>query len=108
MRKAFYYSAKDYQNATFTEKYTRVSRWKQIFYNMSGEPYFMQDGRRYKLDNFMRYGNTPTEVKAADGEKVTLAGYDATTYYKPYFVEIDESGEGCRVYQYEGSTTDYT
>ena len=113
MRKQFFYTGKTYNTATYRERYTRESRWKSIFYTMSGNPYFVHMGRRYKLDDFLRAGTMwsvgyPEEITAQDGETVTLAGYEAESYYKPIFIEIDESGERCRVYRYEGSETDYS
>lgn len=106
MRKAFYYTGKTYQNATFTEKYTRVSRWKAINYNPNGDPYIRHENKRIYIDQFWR--DNPTTIKATDGEEVTLAGHEIDVYYKPLFIEIDRSGESCRVYRFEGSETDYT
>ena len=109
-QKKFYYTGKTYQNATFTEEYTRISRWKRIFYNAAGNPYFMQDGKRHYIDNYTRT-NYPagdyTEIKAADGEKATLHAIQSDEYYKPYLIELDEGGENVRVYQYERTETDY-
>ena len=112
MRKQFFYTGKTYQNATYTETYTRVSRWIKISYTLTEEsrPYIRHDNRRFYLDNLRRnsFCGLPTVIKAADGEEIQLAGHDATTYYKPYFIELDDGGEAARLYRYEGSETDYT
>ena len=112
MKKKFYYNGKTYQNATYTETYTRASRWLKVNYTTAEEsrPYIRHDNKRYYLDVFLRnsFCGLPTVIKAEDGEEIQLAGHDATTYYKPYFIELDEAGEAARLYQYEGSTTDYT
>lgn len=108
--KKFYYKGKNYINATYTEEYCRVSRWKKIYFNPARNPYFMQDGKRHFIDDYIRT-NYPagdyTEIIAKDGETATLHAYQAETYYKPYFIELHESGEAVRVYQYNGSETDY-
>ena len=105
--KLFFYKGKTYQNATYTETYTRSSRWIKINYTLTEEarPYIRHDNRRFYLDDFMRnsFCGIPTEIEAADGEKVQLAGHDATTYYKPYFIELSEDGEAARLYRYEGT-----
>jgi len=111
--KSFYYTGKTYQNATYTEKYTRVSRWIKIDYTPTenARPFFRHDNKRYYLDDFLRTGSPwsagiASEIKAADGETVILAGYEAEQYYKPLFVELDEAGEAARLYRYEGSETE--
>lgn len=106
--KKFFYEGSDYLHRTYRETYTREGTWKRIIYTLAGVPYFRHNNKRYKLDDFLRLG-TPwtsglaTEIMSADGEAVTLAGYEAETYYKPLFIEIDDSGEACRVYRYEGT-----
>ena len=110
-QKKFYYTGKTYQNATYKEEYIRISRWKRIYFNNAGNPYFLQDGKRHFLDNYIRIGATMgayAEIIAKDGEQALLHAQQADQYYKPYFIEIDESGEAVRVYQYNGSETDYT
>ena len=109
--KKFYYSGRDYIGRTYKETYTRKSRYIMIRYNTAGNPFFIFQGRRYYLDNFLRTSNAWTgtaseEITANDGEKIRLAGYQAETFYKPLFIEIDEGGEAVRVYQYEGSETE--
>ena len=116
-QKKFYYTGKTYQNATYTEEYTRVSRWIKIDYTIprseeaESRPFFRHGNRRFYIDDFIRT-NYPsgdyTEIESKDGEKATLHAYQADQYYKPYFIELDESGEAVRVYQYNGSETDYT
>lgn len=109
--KKFFYQSKDYLNRTYTETYTREGTWKRINYTLAGDPYFRHHNKRYKLDVFLRIGSAwsagiTNEIRSADGETVTLAGYEAETYYKPLFIEIDDGGEACRVYRYEGSETE--
>ena len=105
-QKTFFYKGKNYINADFTETYKRESRRIRIDYTPAGNPFFRHNNRRYYLDNFMRIDHG-TEIEAADGEKVTLCGYEADQYYTPLFIELDEAGESCRVYRYEGSETNY-
>ena len=110
MRKKFYYESADYLHRTYRETYTREGTWKRIYYTITGKPFFRHHNKRYHLDDFLSTGTPWTAgitdaVKSADGEAVTLAGYEAETYYKPLFIEIDASGEGVRVYRYEGSET---
>ena len=112
MAKEFYYRGKNYLNAPYIETYTRESRWKAIRYTTSGTPYFLHQGRRYKLDNFLSLFSPwatgyPTIIRAADGEEISLAGSEADVYYKPLFIELEDGGERCRVYRYEGTTTEY-
>ena len=107
--KKFYYNTE-----TYTETYTRRGTWKRIDYTnprneeTESRPYFRHENKRYYIDDFMRT-NYPageyTEIKAADGEKATLHAYKTDVYYKPYFIELNETGEAVRVYQYEGSET---
>ena len=109
-QKTFTYTGKTYHNATYTEKYTRVSRHIRIDYNLNGDPYFRHGGRRYYLKDFMRSNYPscePTEIISRDGERVNLHGYEAENYYKPLFIELDDAGESVRVYRYEGSEADY-
>ena len=116
--KIFTYTGKNYINADYTETYTRVSRWIKINYTIprrdedESKPFFRHDGKRCFLDDFLRTGSPwsagiTSEITAADGEAVNLAGYEADVYYKPLFVEIDEGGEAVRLYRYEGSNTQY-
>lgn len=107
-QKTFFYKGKNYTSADYTETYKRESRRIRIDYTLTenARPYFRHNNRRYYLDNFMRIDHG-TEIEAADGEKVTLHGYEADQYYKPLFIELDEAGESCRVYRYEGSETNY-
>ena len=112
-QKSFYYTGKTYQNATYTETYKRESRWMRIDYTPTenARPFFRHYGKRYYLDDFIRIGypdSHTTEIKAADGETVTLCGHEADQYYKPLFIELDDAGEAARLYRYEGSETDYT
>ena len=115
-QKKFYYTGKTYQNATYTEEYSRVSRWIKIDYTIprseeaESRPFFRHGNRRYYLDNFIRCGSAwiaPLQIESKDGEKIDLAGQESDNYYKPLFIEIDAGGEAVRVYQYNGSETDY-
>lgn len=103
----FYYNGTDYLHRAYTEIYERVSRWIRIDYNANGEPYFRFRNKRYKLDNFLRcnsaWSSWNDKIHNDKGEEVTLAGYEADVYYKPFFVEISDCGEGVRVYQYLGT-----
>ena len=108
MRRQFYYKGQDYLHRDYTETYTRVSRWIRIRYNMSGDPFFIYDGHRYKLDDFLRTNTMwsvgiADKVEADNGEQVSLAGYEAEQYYKPLFVELSETCEAVRLYRYEGT-----
>ena len=102
--KTFYYNSKDYMNRDYTETYIRVSRRIKIRWTLSGDPYFLHNGIRYKLDRFMRTENG-CNIISADNENVVLCGYDSETYYKPYFIEIDVNGDYVRLYEYQGSET---
>ena len=110
--KAFFYTGKTYNGATYTETYVRESRRIRIDYTPTEDarPYFRHNNRRYYLDDFMRTfypSYKPLEIVSADGERVSLHGQEADQYYKPLFVELSEDGETVRVYRYEGSETDY-
>ena len=107
MKKHFYYTGESHNGATYKEEYTRASRWLKINYTTAenSRPYVRHNNKRYYLEDFIRlsaYGYN-TEVTAADGETVTLSGSETDVYYKPYFIEIDESGEAARLYTYEGT-----
>lgn len=107
MAKRFFYNSVDFNNRGFSEIYNRVSRWVKIDYTPSGSPFFRHNNRRYHLDNFIRLGSfcsAPMEpITAADGETVTLNGYEIDSYYKTLFIEISDGGEAVRVYRYEGT-----
>lgn len=104
--KQFYYMGKDYQNRDFKEIYNRLSRWLKIYFTLSGDPYFNFKGKRYRLDNFISnnsaWGSVTDILTSEDGEKIMFSGYEADSYYRPYFIEVDSCGDAVRVYQYSG------
>lgn len=107
--KEFTYTGKTYDGRTYTERYTRASRWMKVDYTLSGRPFFRHNGRRYHLDNFTRvelaaYGSGT--ITAEDGEQVVLEGFESDRYYKPLFVEFGDGCEAVRVYRFEGTETE--
>ena len=107
----FFYKGIDYLKREYVETYERVSRWIRIDFNGKGEPYFRFRNRRYKLDDFLRCNSAwvqwNNKIANAKGEEILLSGYEADSYYKPYFVELSECGEAVRVYQYLGTERSY-
>lgn len=97
-------------NNDYIEVYKRVSRWIKIDFTLKGVPFFRHNNRRYKLDDFLRinYPYYDSEVitdtiNAKDAKEVIqLSGYEANEYYKPLFIEISDSGDGVRLYQFDG------
>ena len=93
------------------EVYKRVSRWIKIDFNLHGELFFRHNGRRYKLNDFMRinYPYYDTDIltdtiNPLDArEVIQLSGYEANEYYKPLFIEVSDSGDSVRLYRYDGT-----
>ena len=92
--------------------YKRQSRWIEIkyrsvterhsLYNFSDDGilcYFLRKGKEYALGQFMRF-NPPLEISNGK-EIVKISGYDCTSYFYPYLIEINETGEAVRLYTRE-------
>ena len=80
--------------------FKKVSRWIKICSTANGKPYFRHNGKRYYLDNFVRK-DSPWSGFAKGVLPEYIHGFDATEYYKPYFIEISKDGEAVRLYNHE-------
>ena len=58
--------------------------------------YFTYKGVMYAIAQFMRL-SYPEFYTMDDGKTGYLSGYDSTDYYRPLFIEIDETGERVRL-----------
>lgn len=86
-------------NKPYNRKYKTASRWIKVEYaNNYEKPYFRHYGRRYYFENIM-YLSTPIMWEDKDGKLNLIAGYDATQWYNPYLVELDEGGERVRLWE---------
>ena len=89
--------------------YKRVSRWIKIQYDMVTSrhslwdyaennegilTHFRHGGRDYAIGQFMRL-SPPIFLE----DNSIICGYDATEWYRPYLIEIDEYGEYVRLYE---------
>ena len=106
--KEFTYAGKTFDGRTYTERYTRASRWMKVDYTLSGKAFFRHNGRRYHLDDFTRisFSCFAGKITAKDGEEVILEGHETDCYYKPLFVEYSDGCEAVRVYRFEGTETE--
>ena len=90
------------------DKYKRISDWIEIEYvedehdeEMDFKPSFWLAAagwnRRFYLENFIRTHNNPW----VGGEWPDyIHGYESDTYYSPLFIEISDSGDAVRAYEY--------
>lgn len=60
--------------------------------------WFRHKRKYYALGQFMRFNKN--EYFEDNGKRCSIGGYDCTQYYKPYLIEINDSGEAIRLYQY--------
>lgn len=92
-------------------KYRRVSRWIRIdcipvtarhalaeYADGGTVSCFRHSGRRYAINQFMRL-TYPEFYTDENGKTGHLSGYDATQWYKPLLIEIDDGGEYIRLFQ---------
>ena len=79
--------------------YKTVSRWIKVRETLTTEKsYFIHNNRRYKLDDFLRL-HYPIMWEDKDGKLQYLSAYDATTWYNPYLLEVDDCGEYVRLWE---------
>lgn len=65
--------------------------------------YFVWQGRKYALDQFIRIGSIADAIGHhigyyENGNKYYLAGYDENNLYSPAYIELDEYCEHVRIY----------
>lgn len=98
----------------------RQSRWIQIHYDYVTKrhslfdysddyenpgkegllTWFKHKGKKYAVGQFMRL-TAPIFFEDENGKDNYVCGYDSTTYFNPYLIEIHESGEAVRLYTEE-------
>lgn len=64
--------------------------------------YFIYQGRKYAINQFVKYGSAffPTSYQFMENGKLNfLSGVDSENFFNPLLIEIDEYGERVRVYQ---------
>ena len=97
-------------NCWFVKQFERISGWLEIEYKeitedmkeyADEEDYiqacFEYEGGVHYLSDFVRCHNNPWGgIDSPD----YIHGYDSTNIYNPLFVEISDSGEAVRLYEY--------
>lgn len=94
-------------------KYRRASRWIRVDCIQITERHALADyaddgtvscfrhgGRQYAIGQFMRL-TYPEFYTDENGRTGFLSGYDATQWYNPLLIEIDDGGEYIRLYRRE-------
>ena len=94
-----------YQRDEYVELYERASNWQTVKYAPSGEPFIRINGKIYTLSQFMPLssvwcGGEPFEIKTDSGKTAILSASEIDGYPFPYFLEIDETTERVRAFQY--------
>lgn len=98
-------------------KYKKISRWIKIKYIYVTNRHSLSDyaeldeennklllccfshkGKLYAIGQFMRLPY-PIMFDDTDGKLNVIGGCDATSYYNPYLLEIDDNGEYVRLWQ---------
>lgn len=59
--------------------------------------YFMHNNREYAIGQFERLAY-PIMWNDNDGKLQYISGYDCTTWYNPYLIEIESNGEYVRLW----------
>ncbi len=75
-----------------------VSRWIKLYHLQNGKVKFRHKGRTYYLHNFVRCRNNSWGSDMSDVPE-HIHGYDATGYYNPLFIEIENGGEMVRLWE---------
>ena len=90
------------QAYNITEKHSLYYYVEKIEENENVLDYFVFNGRKYALNQFLRF-NTPwtvTSMQWYEKDKLHfMSGYDSENYYRPLLIEMDEYGEYIRVYE---------
>lgn len=104
-------------------EYRRISRWLKVMYTQVTEKHSLfqfadmgtlQDGKadltyfRYKseyfaLGQFMLL-TAPIFYEDKDGKIGFLSGYDSTSMFRPYFIEVSECMDAVRLYVEEDAS----
>lgn len=76
--------------------YKTNNRWIKINETVNGKPYFQHNGKRYRLDDFIRCHDNPW---IGNGNFPSyIHGYYAHEYYNPIFIEISPRGDAVKIY----------
>ena len=67
----------------------------EIQYNFDGNPYFMNNGKRAFLSDYMRTNYSGASELFDAG----IHAYDSTNSYYPDFIELDNSGEVVKIWR---------
>lgn len=60
--------------------------------------YFIHKGKKYAIGQFMRL-LYPIFYEDKEGKTGVIGGYDGTSYYNPYYIEIHPDGEYVRLWK---------
>ena len=85
-----------------TEKHSLYYYAEKIEENENILDYFVFNGRKYAISQFMRFGYpvTANYIQWYEKDKLYfMAGFDSENYYNPILIEVDEYGEYVRVYE---------
>ena len=102
MKKSYFYK---YKHDEYIELYERASNWQAVKYAPNGEPFIRINGEIYTLSQFMPFsspwcGCEPFEIRTDSGKKATLSASEIDGFSFPYFLEIDETTERVRAFQF--------
>ena len=78
--------------------YTPFGRYKKVFFNGKGEPYFLFNGRREKFENIPRL-TYPVMVEDTDGKLIVIGGYIPVSNTVCLLVELHPDGEMVRLWR---------
>lgn len=90
------------QQYNVTERHSLYYYAEKIDENENVLDYFVFNGRKYALSQFMRFGYPITAVYIQWYEKDKLhfmSGFDSENYFYPLLLELDEYGEYVRLYE---------
>ena len=72
-------------------------RAKKIYFNNSGTPYFMWNGRRQNLDDVGRL-TYPVFYENEDGKTDYIGGYICLCNFGGVLVQVDDNGEAVQLF----------
>lgn len=75
-----------------------VGRYKKIYYNGRGEPYFMRGNCREKFDDIPRL-SYPVMVDDEQGKTIVIGGYIPISNCLALLVELHPDGEMVRLWK---------
>ena len=87
-----------YEKGNTRTGYKTIGRYKKIYFNGKGEPYFMRGGKREKFDNIPRL-TYPVMLEDKEGKLIVITGYIVLSNTCSLLVEIHPDGELVRLWR---------